>query len=158
MENLIILAIIWAIFRALSNRARGRMNQPVPEDEEPRTYRLPPDLKGKWGPKDEEGTLRKNPRPVEPEIYDILDDLPETEKVPIREEPPLKRETPVVTMREMREIPTTRPTPVIPEKKAAGQHECIDLNNMGPGMLKQGIILSEVLGPPVARRKKNRYQ
>ncbi|MDO7788231.1 hypothetical protein [Desulforamulus aquiferis] len=159
MENLIILAILWAVFRALANKAKGRMPAPEREEEQPapRSYRLPQDLRGKWGPKGEEAKETTPPTPGYPK--DVLDMGPPEEIVYQQEEElPRMFETAAVEPPAQPNTADARRN----KKKTKGEekvsHKCFDHKDMGPGMLRQGIILSEILGPPVARRKRNRYQ
>lgn len=146
LENLIILAIIWAIFRTLANKARGRRPTPVPEEEQT-SYKLPPDLRGKWGP--------PQPEPIDNLDMNPYEDANYPDPTPRIEAPPAV--TQVRTTQER-----TPSEKIVKEKSPGGKRinsqDCFDYHEMSPGMLRQGIILSEILAPPISKRKRDRCQ
>lgn len=147
METLVIIFVLWSIFKALSERAKDR--RPVPQqrpEQEAPAYRLPPELRDKWGPKTERPKEKKQPAelilsepPEQPHKYKITQAKDKAATVLVEKVPAgkLNKQEPPITTAACR-----------PESPAIGP--------LTPAMLREGIILSEILGPPVARRRKNR--
>ncbi len=146
VKTLILIFIIWAIIKVLSDRARNRMPVPQPREEEVPAYRLPPELREKWGPKTEQAKEKSQPAEL------ILGEPPEK---------PQKYK--IATIKDKAE-PVIKAAPAGKQgKKAAPPGETAVCNMddqpigpMTPAMLRNGIVLSEILGPPVARRRRNR--
>ncbi|CCO09095.1 hypothetical protein [Desulforamulus hydrothermalis] len=136
MKTILIVFIIWTVLKALSDRAGNRVPEQLPENrEEPAAYRLPPELQEKWGaPADHKQTLEQAV-PVPPAASPAGARQPQpADPKPLRV-PDAAREAKPPAAQECREIP--------------------DRLLNGPA-LRQGIILSEILGPPAARRRRSR--
>ncbi len=141
MNTLILILILWSIFKALSGRDKPGI-PPEGDTEEIPQYRLPPDLRGKWGPPEEKkkpGNVVLAPPAAAPAEYKL------------QEKPAPKRAV------------KNRPLPALKDPVYAEGSGVVSLEQrlqegeITPGMLKSGIILSEILGPPLARRSRNRY-
>ncbi|GAB6180067.1 hypothetical protein JCM14036_13860 [Desulfotomaculum defluvii] len=148
MNSLLLIIIIWTIISVLSSNKRKQTQLP-PQEQETSNYRLPPDLRGKWGPKSE----------------DLEESITHAEKVkePQIKEPIIVAETPEISAQlERPQAKKLAPKVQMPKDRMEEDEECgfdpLRSGNFTPGMLKNGIILSEILGPPVARRKGRSYQ
>ena len=133
MNSLIFMFILWVIFRVFSDRNKDKRG-PIPkypETEEP-TYQLPPDLRRKWGPPQEEvATPPKKFKIAEPATVKPAVEKPQTIQVEKR----------------VAEITEEEVPPKVSCRTGLGQ--------LNPAMLQQGVVLSEILGPPLAKRRRN---
>ncbi|MEG6520775.1 hypothetical protein [Desulfotomaculum sp. 1211_IL3151] len=146
MNSLILLFIFWVIISVLSGNKKKQRHLP-PVEQETSTYRLPPDLRGKWGPRSEEiehyelpvEEIRE-PQWVEPVIMDQKTNPPEMRQ----------KVKPLVEKAASKKQLSSAPAQMEEDNFLEG--------NLTPAMVKNGIILSEILGPPVARRRGRSYQ
>lgn len=148
MNSLLLLFILWIIISVLSGNKKKQSK--LPPVEEPATYRFPPDLRGKWGPKSEEiehdespNEKIKEPQWVEPVII-----APKANPLEVRQ----KVKPLVEKAASKKQLPPAE----------TGDDGCdfgpFREGALTPAMVKNGIILSEILGPPVARRRGRSYQ
>ncbi|SHK79585.1 hypothetical protein [Desulforamulus aeronauticus] len=142
MNSLIFMFILWVIFRVFSDRTKDR-RQPMPTSpaEEASTYQLPPDLRRKWGPPLPQEEVEPAETSTQPKKYKVAATVPAT-VTPIKK---IEKQMPAaseeaIQRAEQSPAPSTCP---------AG------IGKLNPAMLQQGIILSEILGPPMAKRRRN---
>ncbi len=139
MNSLIFMFILWVIFRVFSNRTKDR-RQPMPTSpaEEVPTYQLPPDLRRKWGPPSSQEKVKPVETNTQPKEYKIAATVPATVK-PIKK---IEKQIPAVE--------------AVSEQEVLPRASCLaGIGKLNPAMLQQGIILSEILGPPMAKRRRN---
>lgn len=151
MKTLIIIFIFWAVFKALSDRVKDGSPVPSGQEEELPTYKLPSVLREKWGPKNKE---KKIPQPADLELAEPPVNPGKYKLVkPLK---PVKEPTPA------KQVTQYKDTEEVVAACIKGPQDCQgnfmpQVGELSPNMLKKGIILSEILGPPVARRNRNRH-
>lgn len=151
MNTLLTIFIFWVLSKLFLGKAKDRFPNPtIPQrGEEVPTYKLPPELRGKWGPKDAEAERI-------PEAAEIIlaDPSAEPHKYTIARGSEIQNNSskaapsapPVVSARQ-------------PQQSPCCCEGLLDGQELSPGMLRKGIILTEILGPPLARRRSGRtYQ
>ena len=136
MNSLIFMFILWVIFRVFSDRTKDK-RQPMPKfpEEEVPTYQLPPDLRRKWGPPLPQEEVAQAEPTTQPKEYKMAAPVPATVAPTIKK---IEKQVPVATGE------------VLPEAFCPA-----GIGKLNPAMLQQGIILSEILGPPMAKRRRN---
>lgn len=143
--SLLLLFIILIVISALIDNKKKQSELP-PLEQETSTYRFPQDIREKWGPGPEEieyvesSEEIREPQWVEPVITAPKADPPEASP----------KALPLVE-KAVSNKPLSPDSAQIEEENLLGGH-------LTPAMLKNGIILSEILGPPVARRRGRSYQ
>ncbi|AQS59903.1 hypothetical protein [Desulforamulus ferrireducens] len=139
MDGLFLMLVLWVIFRVLNDRKKNQQ-QPIPrlpEDEEP-AYRLPPDLRRKWGSPTPQEEVAQIEEVTPPKKYKIA--------VPAAVTPSVQKSLTTVEKK----------APVLKKEEAPRQASCTaGLDILNPATAQQGIILSEILGPPLAKRRRN---
>lgn len=156
MNTLLMLFILWVLSKLFFGKVKDRFPNPTipqPGGEVP-SYKLPPELRDKWGPKKEnektteaEDIILADP-PSEPHKYTIVKDS-QMEKNPAQASP--------------QPVPNPIPSPALTHQEPQQPHcwgeRLLEGQELTPGMLRKGIILTEILGPPLARRRSGRtYQ
>lgn len=154
MNSLIILLILWAVSKIFFGKAKENLPGPTPQQEDLPTYQLPPELRDKWGPKDKKQQTLEEPATV------ILNEPPEIPpKYKTQRSSPESTEVPVQRAEPKAPVAISKPKNSQEEAKDCLQEHCQPHQGLTPAMLRNGIILSEILGPPVARRRRCRtYQ
>ncbi|GAB6158106.1 hypothetical protein JCM39194_13060 [Desulfotomaculum varum] len=139
MKTLLIIFIIWTVIKALADRARDRIPEPLPQTQEEMAaaYRLPPELREKWGPPADNQQPPEQAAPVPPAA------------------PPAELMRP----KQAGAKPLRVPEAAAGEGKPTAARGCRETTGLllnGPA-LQQGIILAEILGPPAARRRRSKF-
>lgn len=137
MKTLLLIFIIWTVISALSKRVK---TPPARGPEELPEYRLPPELRQKWGNKSEKAQKRE-PRAV---VLSEPHETQVTESKAVHQPSPCPKDE-------------AGPQARCAEKARGPAEKLLQKGEMSPDMLRNGIILSEVLGPPLVRRRRNRY-
>ena len=151
MEQLIwsIIIIAFIIFTALKNRARNRLDTNIDRtsdvehkarDEDDKLGRYMEELLGIERPETKQQTA------IEREIQE-----PPEEKITPREEPEAK-----IRLSHLESpLHGERQKPPLPKKRET-RHAKFPWSNLSGKDLKNAIVLSEIIGPPISKRKSHR--